>query len=176
VVAANQNSPTQTVISGPTAEVERAEAHLRTLGILVKRIDTACAFHSPVVAGAQAEVAGQLAAISLTTPRWPVYSNVTAARHDARPDMMLETLTRHLAAPARFVEMIEAMYEDGPRTFVEVGPRRVPSGLVRQILEGRPCRLVGLDGGDLGLAGTLNTIAQLAVLAADFDADALFVG
>ncbi|HWK53896.1 MAG TPA: SDR family NAD(P)-dependent oxidoreductase, partial [Hyphomicrobiales bacterium] len=176
IVAANHNSPTQTVISGPTTEVGRAQEHLKALGVMAKRIDTACAFHSPIVASAETEVAHQLAAIPMVPPQWPVYSNVTATRHGAQPDAILATLIRHLASPVRFVEMIQAMHADGARTFVEVGPRRVLCGLVRQILPDPSCRLIGLDGGDRGLAGTLSAVAQLAVLTDGFDAAPLFAG
>jgi len=176
IVAANHNSPTQTVISGPTDQVLRAFEHLKAAGVLAKRIDTACAFHSPLVAAAEEETARQLEALPFSTLKWPVYSNVTASRHGSTRAELLENLKLHLVSPVRFVEMIEAMYEDGARTFVEVGPRRVLSGLVRQILADRECRVIGLDGGERGLAGTLGAVAQLAVLSDGFDAEPLFVG
>lgn len=176
VVAANLNSPEQTVISGPTDDVMRALEHLKSLGIMVKRIETACAFHSPVVAGAEAETNRQLAAIPMASPEWPVYSNVTAAPHGTEPAEILGTLERHLVSPVRFTETVEAMYGAGARTFVEIGPRRVLSGLAHRILADRPCRIVAFDPGDRGLAGMLDAVAQLSVLADGFDAEPLFAG
>ena len=55
-------------------------------------------------------------------PDRPVYSNLDAAPHPADPSAIAERLGDHLASPVRFADMIEAMYRDGARVFVEVGP------------------------------------------------------
>ncbi|MGQ4336477.1 ACP S-malonyltransferase, partial [Streptomyces hayashii] len=79
VVVANRNAPGQTVISGPTDAVAEAVRLLRAAGHGAKRIPVACAFHSPLVAGAADEFAEALAARPVHAPEFPVWSNRTAA-------------------------------------------------------------------------------------------------
>ncbi|OLE26410.1 MAG: hypothetical protein AUG49_08240 [Catenulispora sp. 13_1_20CM_3_70_7] len=85
VVVANRNAPKQVVLSGPTAAIEEAVAHLRSAGVGAKRIPVACAFHSPVVAPA-AEAFGEfLTRLPLRAPEAPVYANRTAAVYGSQP-------------------------------------------------------------------------------------------
>jgi acyl transferase domain-containing protein len=72
----------------------------------------------------------------------PVWSNGAAAPHGPAP---LGALAEQLAGPVRFVEMIEGMYQSGARTFVEIGPGSVLTGLVGRILGDRPHLAVELD-------------------------------
>lgn len=174
VVMANQNSPQQTVISGPTATVTAALTALRAQGVAAKAIDTACAFHSPLMAAASARFAQALASCEMHPAACPVYANVTAQVHET--DAVRERLAQHIVAPVRFVAEIEQMYADGARTFIEVGPRRVLTGLVGRILAERPHTAIALDQEGKGLAGLLGSLAKMAVTLPTFDADALFTG
>lgn len=173
VVMANQNSPTQTVISGPAAAVETAMARLKAAGIGCKAIATACAFHSPLMRPASERFARDLAAVEIASPRWPVYANLDAAPHQAAT--LRSHLASHVASPVRFVDEITRMHDDGARVFLEIGPKQVLTGLVSRILDGRPHVALALDA-DGSLQGLLTTLARLAVLLPDFDAEALFAG
>jgi acyl transferase domain-containing protein/NAD(P)H-dependent flavin oxidoreductase YrpB (nitropropane dioxygenase family)/NAD(P)-dependent dehydrogenase (short-subunit alcohol dehydrogenase family) len=173
LVLANQNSPTQTVISGPCAAVAAACAALQQHGVAVRPLATACAFHSPLVAAGAVRFAASLARHQAGELLWPVYSNTSAARHTGAE--LGDTLARHIANPVRFVEQIRAMHADGAWVFVEVGPRRVLSGLVDSILADAPHRCIALDQG-AGLLGQFGALAELAVLMPGFNADALFAG
>ncbi|PTU33008.1 type I polyketide synthase [Stenotrophobium rhamnosiphilum] len=176
VVMANQNSPIQTVISGPTVDVEAACAFLGQNNIGYKRIDTSCAFHSPLMAAGEANYAEALRGQVVGALQWPVYSNEHAEpyRNDAKD--ICASLARHIVSPVRFVAEIERMHADGARLFLEVGPRKVLTGLVGRILKDQTHTAIGLDPEDRGLAGLLETLAQLAVLLPNFDASALFAG
>ncbi|SEQ05434.1 Acyl transferase domain-containing protein [Solimonas aquatica] len=177
VVMANQNSPVQTVISGPTADVEAACAFLGQHAVGYKRIDTDCAFHSPLMAAAEQRYAETLRAQPFAPLQYPVYSNISAAPHAADDAPALrESLARHIVSPVRFVAEIERMYADGARVFVELGPRRVLTGLVARILKDQPHSALALDGEERGLAGSFELLAQLATLLPEFNADALFEG
>ena len=79
VVLANRNAPQQVVVSGPTAKVRAAVVALKEAGLSARAIPVACAFHSPVVAGAVETFAEALAARPIAEPRIPVWSNLTAA-------------------------------------------------------------------------------------------------
>lgn len=176
VVMANQNSPIQTVISGPSADVEAACAFLGQNNIGYKRIDTSCAFHSPMMAAAEANYAEALRGQAICALQWPVYSNVSAAPHADDGQEIRDSLAAHIVSPVRFVSEIERMYADGARLFLEVGPRKVLTGLVGRILKDQKHTAIALDPEERGFAGLLETIAQLSVLMPGFDATALYAG
>lgn len=164
VVVANHNSPEQTVVSGPTEDISTAVRLLRAAGHTAKGVPVACAFHSPLVAGAGERFAKVLKDKTVRPPEFPVWSNRTAAPYDPDPDAVRAGLAAQIGAPVAFVRQIEAMYEAGARTFVEAGPGTVLTRLVRQILGDRPHRTVACEpreGG--GLRGWLDALAQLAV-------------
>ncbi|MFF7976455.1 SDR family NAD(P)-dependent oxidoreductase [Streptomyces sp. NPDC007905] len=164
VVVANHNSPQQSVISGPTAEVGVAVRLLREAGLSARRIPVACAFHSPVVAAAGERFAKVLADKAVRAPEFPVWANRTAAPYPADPDAVRAELAAQIGSPVSFADQIEAMYEAGARIFVEAGPGTVLTRLVGQILGDRPHRTVACEPrADSGLTGWLDALAQLAV-------------
>jgi acyl transferase domain-containing protein/NAD(P)H-dependent flavin oxidoreductase YrpB (nitropropane dioxygenase family)/NADP-dependent 3-hydroxy acid dehydrogenase YdfG len=183
VVIANRNTPRQTVISGPHAPLEEASRRLREGGLAVRDLPVACAFHSGVVAAA-AETFGQaLQAVEFGAANHPIWSNVTAAPYPSGDAAAARTLlSRQVAEPVRFREQVEAMYEDGARVFVEVGAGRVLTGLVGEILKGRPHvavapggRFAHWDGEGLsGLKQFLRAIARLAAHGVPLDLEGLF--
>ncbi len=177
VVAANRNSPKQTVISGPTAAVGAAVERLKARGVGAKRIPVACAFHSPLVASAGTEFARVLGVVPVTEPEIPVWSNRTAGRYPAGPGEIRAELAAQIGAPVRFADQIEAMYEAGARVFVEAGPGSVLTKLVGVILDGRPHRTVTFEGRRrTGIPGFLAALARLAVAGADVRTGWLFTG
>ncbi|MBV8992379.1 MAG: acyltransferase domain-containing protein, partial [Pseudonocardiales bacterium] len=177
VVVANHNAPGQVVISGPTPAVEAALHRLTAAGLTGTRIPVACAFHSPVVAGASAAFANELAGHALSSPRLPVWSNTTAVPHPAEPAAIRAALATHLAEPVQFVEQVEAMYAAGTRIFVEAGPGRVLTQLIGTILAERPHVALATDvPGESGLRRLLLTLAELAVAGVAVDPAGLFRG
>jgi acyl transferase domain-containing protein/NAD(P)H-dependent flavin oxidoreductase YrpB (nitropropane dioxygenase family)/short-subunit dehydrogenase len=164
VVAANLNSPRQTVLSGPREHVEAAVDWCRERDIGARMLPVACAFHSPHVASAQQKLAQLLHETTLAVPRIPVYSNTTGEAHVPQPDAIAALLSEHLIRPVDFVREIEAMHRDGARVFVEVGPRSALTGLVPQILGDREHVAVSTDrSGRSGLLSLLHCLAALAV-------------
>jgi acyl transferase domain-containing protein/NAD(P)H-dependent flavin oxidoreductase YrpB (nitropropane dioxygenase family) len=175
VVVANHNAPGQAVISGPTPAVEVALSRLAERGLAGTRIPVACAFHSPVVAGATPILAAELDRRAIGSPALPVWSNTTAAPYPAEPAAVRATLAAHVAQPVRFVEQIEAMYTAGVRIFVESGPGRVLTHLVGTILADRPHLAVAIDvAGEPGLRRLLMSLAELAVAGVSVDPTELF--
>ncbi|RMF15277.1 MAG: acyltransferase domain-containing protein, partial [Candidatus Dadabacteria bacterium] len=132
---ANQNSPTQTVIGGATALVDRLCDALASEDIRHKRLNVSHAFHTSIVAAASAPLRELLASTDIQLPRIPIYSNVTARPYPDEIDAIRELLSVQLARPVRFVEMIEDMAAHGVPGFVEVGAGRVLSGLAAEIVE-----------------------------------------
>ncbi|HUB76969.1 MAG TPA: beta-ketoacyl synthase N-terminal-like domain-containing protein, partial [Solirubrobacteraceae bacterium] len=177
VVAANLNSPRQTVLSGPREHVEAALEWCRERSLGARMLPVACAFHSPHVAGAQQRFAELLEGTSLEPPRVPVYSNTTGKAHEQDVETMAKVLAEHLARPVEFVREIEAMYDDGARIFVEVGPRSVLTGLVPQILGEREHLAVPTDRpGRSGLLSLLHCLAALAAEGVPVRTERLFHG
>ncbi|MEU6751860.1 SDR family NAD(P)-dependent oxidoreductase [Spirillospora sp. NPDC046719] len=177
IVVANHNAPDQVVVSGTTAGVARALAVLAERGLAAERLPVACAFHSPLVAAASGTLRTALAGRDLRSPAFPVWSNTTAAPYDSDPADLAATLAGQVAAPVRFVEQIEAMYEAGARTFVEAGPGRVLTGLTRRILGDRPHTAVACDAAEDGsVERLLHALADLAAAGVPVDPLPLFAG
>jgi acyl transferase domain-containing protein/NAD(P)H-dependent flavin oxidoreductase YrpB (nitropropane dioxygenase family)/NADP-dependent 3-hydroxy acid dehydrogenase YdfG len=171
VVIANHNSQKQCVLSGSTRGVEMALVLIKAAGLAAKPIPVACAFHSPIVADARHALAKRLAAIDVRAPRLTTYSNVTARPYPGDADGVRARLAEQVASPVRFADEIEAMYADGARVFVEVGPGQVLARLVDDILGDRPHVTSTCDG---GIAGLMRALAALAVAGVGVDPSALY--
>ena len=177
VVLANDNAPRQTVISGPTDRVAATVQRLRDKGLSVKELPVACAFHSPVVAGADQTFESYLRTISLRSPRYEVWSNTSAAPHTGNRGDLAAALGAQITSPVRWTEQVTTMWESGARTFVEIGPGRVLGGLVDKILGERTHTTIACDiAGEPGLRRLLLAIARLATLGVPVTLDALFEG
>ncbi len=166
-VVANHNAPRQTVVSGHADAVDEAIRLFQEAGYGARRIPVACAFHSPLLAGAGERFARALAGRPVRAPELPVWANRTAAVHAVDPEAVRSELAAQIEAPVRFTAQIEAMYAAGARVFVESGPGTVLTRLVGSILGDRPHRAIAFEGsgpgGAGGLRGFLDTLAQLAV-------------
>ena len=145
VVAANLNDPSQTVISGDPAAVERASELLKAAGAKrVVPLKVSGAFHSPLMAPAQAGLSAALGAASMKDPRFPVVANATAQPvKDAAGAR--EQLTAQLVSPVRWIECAQRLAELGGETvaFVEMGPGSVLSGLAKRIVPGKSYTSLG---------------------------------
>ena len=127
-----------------------------------RRLDVATAFHSEIVSSAAVPFAEFLAGIPFGTPKVPVYANATAAPYVGGAHEMQTTLANQIAQPVRFVEQIQAMWEAGARTFVEVGPGGVLTNLVGKCLAGQEHTAVSLDAkGRNGIRSLWLGLAQL---------------
>jgi acyl transferase domain-containing protein/NAD(P)H-dependent flavin oxidoreductase YrpB (nitropropane dioxygenase family)/NAD(P)-dependent dehydrogenase (short-subunit alcohol dehydrogenase family) len=177
VAAVNWNGPSQTVISGPRAAVERAVERARGLGIRAQILPVACAYHSPIVAGAREPLTKLVASLAPQPPRRTVYSNVTATPYPADPATIAAQLGEHLASPVRFAEMIEAMYKDDASVFIEVGPGGIVAALTGSILAGQPHLALACDHpGRPGIPSFLHSLARLFIAGVAWRPDRLTAG
>ncbi|MEX1142489.1 MAG: ACP S-malonyltransferase [Thermoleophilaceae bacterium] len=129
---ANENSPRQVVLAGSLAALERAETDLTARGLRAKRLPVSGAFHSPAMAAAERPLRAELDGIRFQQPRVPVLSCVTAAPFTDPRAELVAALTR----PVRWVAVLQALERRGARRFVEAGPGKVLTGLVRRTLDG----------------------------------------
>jgi len=134
-VPANLNAPDQVVISGDPAAVARAGEQCKTAG--AKRViplKVSGAFHSPLMAPAVPGLEQALAAVTFGDPKIPVVANATACPVRTG-DEARRQLAAQLTAPVRWVEdMRQAAALAGGGSFLELGPGRVLSGLLKRIV------------------------------------------
>lgn len=176
VVIANHNAPKQSVISGSKQSVRQVVDSLNVAQIMARMLPVAGAFHSSLVASAQVSLAGAIASSPMELPKIPVYANSTARPYEVCLDAIREQLSQHLLSPVEFVGQINAMYDDGARVFLEVGPKSILTKLVGQILADKDHTVVSLDGHGGGLRGLLIALGTLAVKGVGINLTALFAG
>jgi [acyl-carrier-protein] S-malonyltransferase len=133
VEVANVNAPAQIVVAGHKGAVERAVALAAARGgrrsVL---LPVSAPFHCRLMAPAAERLAGILAGVPTTAPRIPVVRNVDAGL-TTRAEDVVPFLVRQVTAPVQWVDCVRRMAREGATTFVEVGPGRVLTGLLRRI-------------------------------------------
>ena len=125
----NYNSPGQVVVACAEEISEDLEKAIAQAGGKAIKLAVSGAFHSPFMDDASAYIAGYLKEIELGKMQIPLYSNTTAQEYDA-PEKLLAEQINH---PVLWQKTIENMIEDGFDTFIEVGPGKTLSGLVKKI-------------------------------------------
>ena len=134
VTPANLNTPAQIVVSGEVAGVERAMELAQEAGAdKVVRLQVGAAFHSELMKPTQAKMAEAMQDVSWSDPQVPMASNASGQLVTSG-DQVREALVAQIASPVRWVECAQALAGAGATTFLEVGPGRVLSGLVKQSL------------------------------------------
>lgn len=130
VVAANYNCPGQLVISGGVAAVNEACAKLKELGARRALVlPVGGAFHSPLMEPARYELEQAISKCTFRQPLCPIYQNVDALPHTS-PDEIKANLIAQLTSPVRWTQIVQNMYADDFKSFIEVGPGKVLNGLV----------------------------------------------
>jgi len=133
LATANLNSPVQIVIAGTEAAVLRGMELARARG--AKKtilLPVSAPFHCPLMQPAQERLRNDLAQIQFRDLQFPLINNADAAEVSSGDDIM-DSLIRQVSSPVRWTESVRLMITKGVGLFVEVGPGRVLSGLVRQI-------------------------------------------
>lgn len=161
VMAANLNSPEQTVLSGAVAAVERAVSLAKERGARkAVMLHVSAPFHCSMMQPAQDRLARDLEQLAFADPQVPVVANVDAAFvRDAAGAR--DALVRQVTGAVRWVESVHLLIAQHPARFIEVGPGKVLSGLLRQIDRGHK----GLHVEDS--ASLEKTLAALAAVPAE---------
>ncbi len=132
VTPANYNTPSQIVIGGEVAAVDRAVELLKEAG--AKRIlplNVSGPFHTALLEPASQKLSQALAEVSFKDFNCPLVGNTEAKIMEK--DRIAELLTRQVKEPVRFYESIDLMKEAGVTRFIEIGPGKVLSGFVKKI-------------------------------------------
>jgi [acyl-carrier-protein] S-malonyltransferase len=130
VAIANDNAPDQLVLSGAVNALDTAEALLKERGVRAKRLPVAGAFHSPLMDPAVEPFRAAVEATEISQPRVPVYSCVTAEPFDDIRERLVQAITN----PVRWLEVLRALDARGVTDFVETGPGRILTNLVKKSL------------------------------------------
>lgn len=139
VLAVNFNSPGQVVIAGHAPAVEEAIAALKEAG--AKRampLPVSAPFHTPLMQHAADVLSDSLASITVASPVVPVISNVNAQAQTSA-EAIARLLVEQVASPVQWTGCVNTMVDIGCSDFVECGPGKVLSGLVRRIDKGLNC-------------------------------------
>jgi len=176
LVIANENAPDQQVVAGTLDAIDRAALAFKERAIETRRLDVATAFHSPIVHAAVPALTEALKTATLRAPNVPVFAGATGRPYSHDVHALRATLADQLAEPVRFTQQIESMYAAGVRTFVEVGPGAVLSGLIDRILEDRSHAALPLDRRNGGLVPFWRALGALAVGGVPIDTSALWAG
>lgn len=152
IQAANFNAPGQIVLSGAKAACEKAAVLIEQAGGRAISLKVAGAFHSPLMKPAADGLAEMLAATPFAAPRVPVVANVDCQPHGDAATIR-RRLTDQLTQPVRWQESMEKLLAEGVERFIEIGPGRVLTGLMKKI--SRKTSIVNIS-----------TVADLALKAA----------
>lgn len=129
----NYNSEQQFVLSGTTAALHQATELATAKGGKAVHLNVSIANHSPLMAPAIPEFEKVFAGITLQRPAIPVYFNVTARPEDD-PEAIRAIMARQIVSMVRWQEIIAGLLASGVETFIEVGPKKVLTGLMKRML------------------------------------------
>ncbi len=172
VVAANKNSPQQTVISGETLAVQKAGELFKSRGMEGTILPVSAAFHSGVVAPAREPFMKTLERLTVNPPSVPVLSNVTGDFYPvgpAAPSRIRDLLGKQFAAPVEWVKTLRRLYSEGIKIFLECGPKRVMTNLTLDTLSHDVMALPTNHPKKGGMLQLMETLAALAAEGVDVD-------
>jgi [acyl-carrier-protein] S-malonyltransferase len=149
---ANYNTPTQTVIAGTIAGLEAATKRLQAAGAKrVLPLNVSAAFHTPLMAPAAERLRAALDRIEWRAPRIPVMANLSGRPHQGG-DRIPQVMEMQLRSPVRWAACVLMLVELGCDTFIEVGPKRALTGMMRELAPSVTAAAVGTPDGVSQLA------------------------
>ncbi len=135
VVPVNYNSSVQTVIAGEAEAVDKAIEAFTEKKARAMKLNVVSAFHSKLMQPAADEFKEAIKDVEFKAPSVDFYSNVLGGKLDEFSDMP-ELLSKHIVSPVKFTSELHSLKEAGFDTYIELGPNRVLTGLVRKTLNG----------------------------------------
>jgi [acyl-carrier-protein] S-malonyltransferase len=152
---ANINSPSQVVIAGDTDAVDRAYVLMKDAGAKrAIKLNVSAPFHCALMMPAQERLADDLAKLDYADFEVPIVHNVDAASNNDA-GKVADALTQQVSSPVLWLQSIRFLIDQGVDTFVEIGPGKVLSGLVRQI--DRDVRVFNIENSE-SLGNTLESL------------------
>ena len=167
VVIAAINGPEHTVISGRIAAVTAVEAALAAAGIEAQPLTVSHAFHSPLIEPMLAQLAQVVGRIKLQPPRIPLVSNLTGAMWATGYTPDAAYWCKHAREPVHFMAGVQTLVQQG-HLVLEIGPKPVLAGLIRQTASDAVCLPSLMQGRD-DWETMLTSLATLYTHGVEFD-------
>ncbi|RCX20119.1 polyketide-type polyunsaturated fatty acid synthase PfaA [Anaerobacterium chartisolvens] len=145
ICIANENSPSQIIVSGDSGQIEQLDKKLKEENIRGKRLNVSGAFHSPLMKEAQQAFSEVIKSSSFHDIESNVFCNATAQLYPESSSDIKDIFARQIISPVLFQSAIEKIYGAGGRIFVEIGPKKVLSSLVEQILGKKDCHILSIN-------------------------------
>ncbi len=144
VTMANHNSREQIVVTGEKAAVENLCKKVKESGKRAIILKVAGAYHSPLMKDAADEFGRLVSRITFTAPSLPIYSNVSAWP-ETDPEVISSVMTKQMCSPVRWYDIVNNMYRHGVRVFIETGPKKVLSNLVRKSINANDFKVLNVE-------------------------------
>jgi [acyl-carrier-protein] S-malonyltransferase len=145
VAVANHNAEKQIVITGSPDPVEKASSLAASQGAKAIPLKVSGAWHSELIQGAQEEFKDLIESIPFNEPQRPTIFNVTAD-FEKEPDEIKSIMARQLCSPVKWYDSMCKLMDEHIEIFVEVGPGKVLSGLLKKILpKDYPCQIFNVN-------------------------------
>ena len=133
VFLSHRNAPDQTVVAGEAGAVQTIAARLRSAGFESRPLPVPRAFHTPLLAGAQALFAAAVEKTWIVPPQIPLLSSVSG-RLVSDPAEIRANLVAQLTTPVDYVALVEQLSQSGVAVLIEVGPQQILTRLNRRIV------------------------------------------
>jgi [acyl-carrier-protein] S-malonyltransferase len=134
----NYNCPGQVVIAGERDAVRRASERIGAEGARVRALPVSAPFHCQLMKPAEDRFSAELEATTFHDPSFAVYVNVDAGKVESAAAAR-NALVRQISRPVRWEQSIRRMLEDDVRLFIEIGPGKALSGMIRRIDKAAAC-------------------------------------
>lgn len=136
ISVANINSDAQIVLSGIKGGIEIAAREAAAMGVKAIVLNVAGAFHSPLMVSARTKLAEVIESVEFKVPQMPVLANVSGGLHSDDPGAIKDAMLRQVTDSVRWCDCVRTAIGSGVKSFVEFGPGKVLSGLVKRIDRG----------------------------------------
>ncbi|MDR0308503.1 MAG: SDR family NAD(P)-dependent oxidoreductase, partial [Coriobacteriales bacterium] len=177
VWAVNYNAPRQTVVAATDIGMDAFLKKAKSAKVACNELNVACAFHSPLLKGADVGFANALKEYRLHKPELPAMSNIDSKAYPTSTDGIRKRLANHLVSPVHFTDEVENMHKDGVTVFIEAGPGRALTTLVSEILKGQEISAIQTERtGVNGLTFLLQGLAKYVATGRTINIDKLFRG
>jgi acyl transferase domain-containing protein len=131
---ANINSGSQVIISGDKENVEKEVESLKSYGFKTIKLNVSAAYHTKHMSKSEQELGKHINKLNWKSPKTKLFSNLTGKQYPKTAKNCKNNLTKHMSSKVQFMQMIQNMYNDGGRVFVEFGPKSTLGNLVKSIL------------------------------------------
>jgi len=138
IYLANDNCPHQVVIAGNRTIIKQLFKDLIQKGILCHHLPYKYGYHTEMFSVMEERLHKFLSSLTLHSPSLPLYSCITGKRYPGKKEEIISLASKTWSMPVNFFTMIESMYHNGAKTFIEVGPRSNLTAFVDDILRNRP--------------------------------------